>query len=118
MRPLPSICKTVLENLPHNLVGQDRVRYLADQVNALLDKDRTALREHMSILAERMLVLGASDLDAGGAACNGMIWDRVNGDKMPIQEIGTNSEDETDMLFLNLLTKKQLHVVVQADAFV
>src|SRR5690625_5717797 len=108
MRPLPSICKTVLENLPHNLVGQDRVRYLADQVNALLDKDRTALREHMSILAERMLVLGASDLDAGGPACNGMNWYRVNGDKMPIQEMGTSSEEETDRLCVNLLTQTQL----------
>jgi len=116
MRPLPSICKTVLENLPHNLVGQDRVRYLADQVNALLDKDRTALREHMSILAERMLVLGASDLDAGGPACNGMIWYRVNGDKMPIQEMGTYSEDETDMLFLNLLTQTQLDVLFEEYA--
>lgn len=116
MRPLPSICKTVLENLPHNLAGQDRVQYLADQVNALLDKDRTALREHMSILAERMLVLGASDLDAGGPACNGMIWYRVNGDKMPIQEMGTYSEDETDMLFLNLLTQTQLDVLFEEYA--
>ncbi|MFW5973719.1 MAG: type IV pilus twitching motility protein PilT [Bacteroidota bacterium] len=112
-RPLPSVCKTVLENVPHVLIGHDRVRYLSEQVQALLDKDRTTLREHMCSLAEYMLDLGASDLDAGGPACNNRIWYRVNGEKEPREEMGMFEEDETDLLFLNLLTETQLNVLLE-----
>ncbi len=110
---LPSVVKTVLENVPRMLVGEDRIRYLGDQVNALLDKDRTAMREHMASLAEYMLAIGASDLDAGGPACNGLIWFRVNGEKLPYKELGTFDVDETNLLFLNLLTESQLEVLYQ-----
>jgi twitching motility protein PilT len=112
-RPLPSVCKTLLENVPHMLVGEDRVRYMSEQANALLDKDRTALREHVMSIAERMLELGASDMDGGGPACKGFIWYRVNGDKVPREEMGEFTEDETDLLFLNLLTESQTNVLLE-----
>jgi twitching motility protein PilT len=102
----------LLENVPPMLVGEDRVRYLSEQVNALLDKDRTVMREHMMLIAERMLELGASDMDAGGPACNGKIWYRIAGDKVPRDEMGEFSEDETDLLFLNLLTETQTEVLL------
>lgn len=110
---LPSVVKTVLENVPRMLVGEDRIRYLGDQVNALLDKDRTAMREHMASLAEYMVAIGASDLDAGGPACNGHIWYRVNGEKRPHEAMGEFEEDETNLLFLNLLTETQLNVLFE-----
>jgi twitching motility protein PilT len=112
-RPLPSVCKTLLENVPHMLVGEDRVRYMSEQANALLDKDRTALREHVMSIAERMLELGASDMDGGGPACKGFIWYRINGDKVPREEMGEFTEDETDLLFLNLLTESQTNVLLE-----
>lgn len=111
---LPKICKTILESVPPSLVGEDRARYLAEQVNALLDKDRTLLREHMQLLVKRMLELNASDLDMGGPGANGYVWYRVHGDKRPYEEIGTYLCDETALLILNLLTERQLQIFFEA----
>lgn len=111
---LPKICKTILESVPPSLVGEDRARYLAEQVNALLDKDRTLLREHMQLLVKRMLELNASDLDMGGPGANGYVWYRVHGDKRPYEEIGTYLCDETALLILNLLTERQFQIFFEA----
>ncbi|MDQ7039521.1 MAG: type IV pilus twitching motility protein PilT [Rhodothermus sp.] len=114
--PLPKICKTVLDSVPPSLVGEDRARYLAEQVNALLDKDRTLLREHMQLLVKRMLELNASDMDIGGPASNGYVWYRVHGDKRPYKEMGTYSCDEAALLILNLLTERQLQLFFEECA--
>ncbi len=114
--PLPKICKTVLDSVPPALVGEDRARYLAEQVNALLDKDRTLLREHMQLLVKRMLDLNASDMDIGGPASNGYVWYRVHGDKRPYKEMGTYSCDEAALLILNLLTERQLQLFFEECA--
>ncbi len=114
--PLPKICKTVLDSVPPALIGEDRARYLAEQVNALLDKDRTLLREHMQLLVKRMLDLNASDMDIGGPASNGYVWYRVHGDKRPYKEMGTYSCDEAALLILNLLTERQLQLFFEECA--
>jgi twitching motility protein PilT len=101
--------KTIAAAVPHSTQGEDRIRFLADQVNALLDKDRTAMRELVEALVRTMLDLGASDIDAGGPGTNGMIWYRVDGDKCPREEVGRYTEDETDALFLNLLNPNQMN---------
>ncbi len=110
---LPKICKTVLGSVPHSAQGEDRVRFLADQVHALLDKDRTHMREFFDQFARYMLEIGASDLDAGGPGCRGQIWYRVDGDKRPHEALGTFEEDETDFLFLNLLNERQMNVLFE-----
>jgi len=53
-----------------------------------------------------MKVKEASDIDIGGAGCNSKVWYRVYGDKKPDLELGSYSLDETDILLLNILTKK------------
>lgn len=106
--PLPRIVKTITEAVPDSMQDEDRVRFLADQVNALLEKDRAALREHMQFYVRRTIDLGASDMDAGGMACDGYFWYRVDGEKRRYEELGQYAEDETDLLFLNLLNERQM----------
>ena len=106
--PLPSIVKTVTESVPESMVAEDRVRFLADQVNSLLEKDRSGLRDHMEFYITRAVDLGASDMDAGGAGCRRLFWYRVDGDKRPYEELGEYAYDESDMLFLNLLNERQM----------
>ena len=105
---LPKVVTTVRESVPHTLQGADRVRYLAEQVTALLDKDRTVLREIVEVFVKKMLELDASDVDAGGPAANGKVWYRVSGEKRPYEELGTYEIEETDLLFLNLLNPGQI----------
>lgn len=114
--PLPKIVKTVCAAVPHTAQGEDRVRFLGDQVNALLDKDRALLEDHVQRFARYMLDLGASDLAAGGPACVGEVWYRVDGRNQRRPEMGQYTEDETDLLFLNLLNQRQLNVLFEQYA--
>lgn len=110
---LPRIMNTVVEAIPDSMQGEDRVRFMADQVNSLLEKDRMALREYMQLFIRRTVELGASDMDVGGMGCRGMFWYRVDGDKRPYEELGEYVTDETDMLFLNLLNERQMKDLFQ-----
>ncbi len=109
--PLPKVLKTIAEAIPHTMTGEDKLRFLADQVNALLEVDRSEMRRHIEVLVKRMLDLGASDIDFGGPGCNGFVWYRVSGDKAPAKEFGEYEEDDADALFLNILNKNQLEVL-------
>lgn len=114
--PLPKVLKTIVESIPPTMQAEDRVRFMADQVNSLLDKDRTALREIVEVFVRYMLVLGASDIDAGGPGCNGKVWYRVSGDKEPYPELGEYREDETDALFLSILNQNQMKVLFEENS--
>ena len=111
--PLPSALQTVLSAVPRTLQGTDRLRYLAQQVGALSEADRTAMRDHIDLFVKHMLTTGASDMDGGGEACRGRIWYRVSGDKAPREEMGEYTMAQTDVLFLNLLNDSQLAVLFE-----
>lgn len=110
--PLPGVVKTIIEAIPPTREGEDRVRYIAENVAALLDKDRALLRKHVEYFINYMLQLDASDIDAGGPAANGYIWYRVSGDKAIREEMGRYSIDETDILFLSLINERQIEVLL------
>ncbi|QXD15235.1 PilT/PilU family type 4a pilus ATPase [Rhodocaloribacter litoris] len=114
--PLPEICRTVADSIPYSLYGEERLHFLADQVRVLPDREKTALRLHVEFFVRHMLEVGASDIDAGGPACNGFIWYRVDGDKRPDERMGRYHVDETNVLFLNLLTERQREVLFEEGA--
>ncbi len=105
--PLPGICQTIVDAIPRSMQGKERVGFLADQVDALLEKDRTALRDYTARFVRRMLEQEAPDIDAGGPGAAGKVWYRVDGDKQPDDAMGTYSQSETDVLFLSLLNDSQ-----------
>ncbi len=110
---LPAIVKTIVDSIPDSMYDEDRVRYMADQVNSLLEKDRVALRDHMQIFVKRCVDLGASDMDCGAMGCDGYFWYRVDGDKRRYEELGQYTYEETDLLFLNLLNERQMKVLFE-----
>ena len=89
------------------LSGEERLRHIAEQIEALPDKERIQMRMHVEQLVRRMLSTSASDIDAGGPACRGYIWYRIDGEKHPDETMGRYSADETNVLFLNILSKYQ-----------
>lgn len=109
--PLPKMVSTLIASAPPSMQGEDRIRFLADQVEALLDKDRTQLRQHVELLIKHMLDVNASDIDLGGPAANGGVWYRVSGDKTIHRDMGEYTVDETDVLLLNLLNRNQMEVL-------
>ena len=90
------------------LVGEDRLQYYAEHIGRLSVDQREAMRTFLEQYIGRMAPLGASDLDMGGPATLGRVWYRCDGDKKPHFELGVASNDEIDILILNLLSDRQL----------
>ena len=111
--PLPSVLSTILGKVSPTLQGADRLRFLAKQLDALDEQDRLALRNHVELFVAHMLTVDASDMDAGGEACKGRVWYRVSGDKVPREEMGEYTLDETNALFLNVLNQSQIDVLLE-----
>ena len=110
--PLPEVCRNIVDAIPYSIRGEDRIRYLVEQVHNLPDKARTSLRMHVEHFLRRMITMGASDIDFGGHASNRRIWFRVNGDKKPDEGMGSYSVDDTTVLILNLLTENQVRNLI------
>ena len=112
----PDICDEIIETIPRTLYGIERVRYTAQQV-AMLDEERKArLQGLLEHFMKYMIDLGASDIDAGGPACNGCIWMRVDGVKKARVELGHYTVDETNILLLSLLSEMQVKTLLQRYA--
>lgn len=109
---LPPIVRELARAAPRRLVGEERLRFYAEQLDRLDTERREAMARFLDQYIRRMHAMGASDMDLGGPACGGHVWLRVNGDKRPHFELGVASSDETDVLVLNLLTERQ-----RADLF-
>ena len=114
--PLPKICNTIMDAVPESIEGQERLYFLAEQVQSLLNEDRVKLRQRVDLFVEHMLKIGASDIDGGGEACDKHIWYRVDGEKRRHEEMGTYEPMETDILFFNLLNDDQIEHVLEEGA--
>jgi twitching motility protein PilT len=104
---LPDFVRSLARSAPNSLHGKDRLRYYSEHVNRFTDKQRDVLAAYLDRFIVRMDELGASDLDMGGHATSGRVWYRVDGDKKPIDETGTTSSHEIDILLLNMAGELQ-----------
>ncbi len=105
---LPVALRSLAQRAPEDLDGPRRVRWYAEQVQALGEADREAGRTQFAALARRMMDLNASDLDLGGPAANEQIWYRVDGRKEAYPDCGHLSMAEADVLLVVLLAPHQL----------
>ncbi len=106
-RPLPASYYQVLDEMPPDLEGEDRIRWFIDRLDEVPKADRDAVQTLYDGLAQRMIDLDASDLDFGGPAANGTVWYRVDGRKRADETAGTFSMDEADLVILTLLSPAQ-----------
>lgn len=113
---LPEVCKTIIEAIPEPIEGRERLQFLSEQVQSLLNEDRLKLNRVIDHFVEHMLKLDASDMDAGGSACDEHVWYRVDGDKTRCEEMGTYTAIETDILFMNLLNDTQMEELFEEGA--
>ncbi len=104
---LPSFVSEIARSAPRVLQGEDRLRHYTEQIEKAPATDREALRDYLDGFVSQLHALGASDMDLGGPACVGRVWYRVDGEKTPHTEVGARSNDEVDVLILNLLSPRQ-----------
>ena len=107
-RRLPAFVRQIARSAPRLLVGEDRLQFYAEAIGRLPTEHRESMRDFVDQYAGRMHAVDASDLDMGGPATSGRVWYRINGEKTPHFELGISSNDEVDLLVLNLLSDRQL----------
>ena len=115
-RRIPPFVRKLSRSAPRLLVGMDRLKYYAEQIGRLSADHREALHTFIEQYVGRMHQMDASDLDMGGPATAGRVWYRVDGEKTPHFELGVASNDEVDILILNLLSERQLDDLWEAKS--
>ncbi|NNE34561.1 MAG: Flp pilus assembly complex ATPase component TadA [Rhodothermales bacterium] len=105
--PLPADVDQIIAKLPPNLDGIAKMEWYAERVNALPSSVRDAMRAVVDAFVARMPEYDASDLDFGADACNGLIWYRLDGLKVPKPDLGEYSPEQTNVLLLNLMFPRQ-----------
>src|SRR5690606_19562274 len=103
---LPGWVGDLARQAPRLLQGEDRLRFYAERLDTVDTEKREALRDFVDGFVAQMHEIQASDMDFGGPACVGRIWYRVDGDKTPHHELGAGSNDEIDLVILNLLSAR------------
>jgi len=104
---LPREVRDLAATVPANLYGLPKLHWYAERINAWPDKLRNEVLELFNGFVRIMLDLDASDLDAGGLSSKGMMWYRVDGLKQPRPELGVMTQEETNVVLLNLLFEPQ-----------
>lgn len=113
---LPELCEKIANHIPRSLFGLERIRYTAKLVQALDEAQGNSLRDIVEHFLRFMISIEASDIDAGGPACNGNVWCRIDGEKKARLELGRYTTDETNILFLSLLSDAQVDVLLEKFA--
>ena len=111
--PLPKVAKEIGDSVPYSKMGDERIEFLMDQIRSLGDKERTAMRIHIEHLLKHMIDINASDIDMGGPASNNLIWYRVDGEKRPDEGMGRYTINESNVLLLNVLSRRQTETLLE-----
>ncbi len=101
-----AVLQQLVKQIPAVKVGHERHELMQQLLNQQSEDVRMLLKSELDNFLQLMQTKQASDIDIGGSGCKGQIWYRVFGDKKPEPQLGTYSLDETDLLILNILPKK------------
>lgn len=99
--------------IPAHITGSERVQLVGAKLDHISDQDRTNLRRHIDSLLVYMHDADASDIDLGGPGTNGKVWYRIQGEKTASDDHRSYSDDELDILLINLLTPKQIEFLIE-----
>lgn len=110
---IKSIIQPLLHQLPDLVTGIQYHEKLGEIVEGLPDAKKKELRDFFESYLHLMLHNEASDIDFGGAGCNGSVWYRVHGRKSP----GSNGDEpftlqESDFLLHNLIIPGQREMLL------
>src|SRR6056297_3386040 len=107
MAPIRSIAGEILQQLPDSYRGLDYHVELGKKIKALDDLKRKQLMSSLHTFLLHMRSNEASDIDLGGAGCDGRIWYRVFGNKSPLNIPESLNYRESDILIHSIITDEQ-----------
>ncbi len=110
LRKAETDVETILDDLVNQIpdikFGQERQDFIRQILSEQPEDDRKILQDKFNSFLWLMIQKQASDIDIGGTGCKSKIWYRVYGDKKPELKLGTFSNNETDILIMNILSNK------------
>lgn len=107
LKEVSKMVRPMIEGLPETLAGVNMQQHMADLIDSRDERWRMRLKKIFEHFIIDMKRLEASDIDLGGAGCNGKIWYRIHGYKNPIDTDHFLTKKETDIWLLNLLMPYQ-----------
>ncbi len=111
LQEISKLARPLIEELPPSLGGIESQKQLAVFIDNQSRDWRLQLRSIFEHYLIAMKELEASDIDLGGAGCNGKIWYRIHGYKNPIETDHQLTKQESDLLLLNLLMPYQREIL-------
>ncbi|MEX0661686.1 MAG: ATPase, T2SS/T4P/T4SS family [Balneolaceae bacterium] len=107
------ITKPLVSKIPSSLKGLEYHAAIGEMLATLDDAQRVELRNALEAFLLYMKKNEASDIDIGGAGCDGKIWYRIFGKKSPLNLEVDLEKKETDVLLHNIITKAQRELLLK-----
>jgi len=100
--------------IPDRISGIERQQVISAMIEEQLSEhDRGLLQAYFDQLLLGLRNWGASDMEFGGAGCDGKIWARKDGQKAPLENSAEVTETGAGILLQNLLTQLQRETLIQ-----
>jgi twitching motility protein PilT len=100
--------KSLAEKLPRSLRGVEKQQYIGMRLlKEIPDEKIIQLQSVYNYFLQIMRDKHASDIDLGGWGAKQKIWMRIDGAKNPVEELGSFTNTETDILIQSLLMENQ-----------
>lgn len=110
---LDLILTRLTKQVPQTIVGKERQEAIGSLVQTQSENTKLFLRDILEQYLLKMQELEASDIDIGGAGCDGKIWYRIYGEKRTDDDARNWTFDETDILLQNILMESQRDYLYQ-----
>lgn len=108
------IFNKLISAIPKYLYGAERVSFIIDNFHIVTNEERAALNETVNTILKLMVDRNASDVELGGFGSEGRVWFRIYGQKEPVPDLPSFSDDESAILILSLLSDKQRRALEEA----
>jgi twitching motility protein PilT len=113
-KDIKNILVKFVDDIPAYLVGPDRIIYILDNLENLVQESRIALINYVNRMLTSMIERDASDIEIGGHSSGGFVWMRVFGKKERVKDFQLLSYDESALIIANLLNSNQRKILSAA----
>jgi len=102
------LLKSLSQKIPSTLREIDRLLFIGNKILPGLPVEvKAVLQKFVDSILLNMRQLNASDIDVGGFGAKNKIWMRIQGRKAPVDNLGSFSIDEFNILIQSILSENQ-----------
>jgi len=110
---ISGLLKPIIQRIPQTARGTDLHRRIGELIEESEISFRVDLKEILDTFLLNMIKINASDIDIGGAGCDGKVWYRIFGNKSPLKMDKKLAVLETDIILHNVLLSTQRDKLIE-----